>query len=640
MDHLTPDFEDLLAGLDEEFDVPRAEEPRRIWPHGYSVRVRLSLPRGAALEALQRLDWTMDPQRSRWTPATLKGGVRRWTLRGSTFLTQRRPNNKRLPMTKFNSAWKVCLYSLQVELHPEATYLDIHGVRHDDIQRVLEGSMKLRKDQYEIAYYRALERFFVIEPHEAHRLAVALDGRSQQGRGRLARKEWLLREYKVPVRIRSRTVRTAELSIYRVTRGATGRYKCEIRLSGKARHRDQFRAEDAAVLDAVLQGLIDTHGLNIVEKPARWHPRGPERWRRDPLLRRLGQKVYRGHLPSVGLQKVVEKCHTPGLVILDNSAANTVDSVNPQHIRSSIHSPGHQEVSPHGHREAHHGHQDPPQDPRDPLQEHQEDPGLLDQEDSPSRPPPGYPDGQGSKTQPKTPTRTKKEAPMWNALVTDLLRYEDFLSEVVLDDTHDPGPMLETLVRRAPEGSVAMMVLCMGDEQGHASTWTSVSELAARHPATLRTSTLVLVVDPSVVCVVSDAVSTYDPVTGKSACGPLLHPSDLDVFAKHIEAVGLRFFGMMKELRQVCEQGLRVVVVSADARPLHGRGPLRSSHYFRDGRVRSLLGDAGRYNAHLRYLIQVDAHTRGRRVVMVKDEGEGLMGRIIWARPDSWGLDE
>jgi hypothetical protein len=88
-------------------------------------------------------------------------------------------------MTKFNSAWKVCLYSLQVELHPEATYLDIHGVRHDDIQRVLEGSMKLRKDQYEIAYYRALERFFVIEPHEAHRLAVALDGRSQQGRGRV-----------------------------------------------------------------------------------------------------------------------------------------------------------------------------------------------------------------------------------------------------------------------------------------------------------------------------------------------------------------------------------------------------------------------------------------------------------------------
>jgi hypothetical protein len=39
LDHLTPDFEDLLAGLDEEFDVPRAEEPRRIWPHGYSVRV-------------------------------------------------------------------------------------------------------------------------------------------------------------------------------------------------------------------------------------------------------------------------------------------------------------------------------------------------------------------------------------------------------------------------------------------------------------------------------------------------------------------------------------------------------------------------------------------------------------------------
>ncbi len=75
---------------------------------------------------------------------------------------------------------------------------------------------------------------------------------------------------------------------------------------------------------------------------------------------------------------------------------------------------------------------------------------------------------------------------------------------------------------------------------------------------------------------------------------------------------------------------MRILTVTTDMRPKHGRGELLPTHRYRDGRVRSHVGDAGRYYAHLRYFIDSDARGRPLRVFLGKDEGEGLPGRIVW----------
>lgn len=626
MAQLTPNWEaELDELLAQEVEAqPIDPDPRRLWPHGYSVRVRLKISRDEAVAALGALEWSPAARTSRWTPSTLKGNVRRWTLRGSTFVTQRKPTNGKLAMARFNSTWKTVLYSIQIELHPGDVFLDLHGVRHDDIESVLQRTMKLQPQDYEIAYYRALERYFVLDPPEAHRLAEALDGRFERGRGRLARKTWLLREYEVPLKIRNRRPRVATLSIYRIERGATAKYKCELRLAGQARNRDQFLAEDAGVLDAFLWALIDEHGVSLSAKPARWEPAGRHGWRRDPLLARLGQAAYRGSRVGRDLQHAVDRCHTPGVFLVGNFQDVAVTSASREYIRSSIPSPiPHEDSSQR-------------QEERGEPEVHQREGCDGGSKEQPDSIPPPMP-------RPSRSKRSLRERPMWTPVVKDILRFPGFLSEVILDDAHDPGPLLESLVDGAPEGSVGVEALTIGGPTG-SNSWTSVTTLAHHHPVTEKTTTYVLVIDPSVVGAVSNAVSVFDEKTGHLVDGPLVRPWDhnTDMFHLASKAVGAWLFGMLGELRDICEHGgLRVILVTPDTRPDHGRGAMLRTHYFRDGRVRSLLGDAGRYHAHNRYLVEVDRNVQGRRVVMLKDEGEGLMGRVLWSRSyDSWGLDD
>jgi hypothetical protein len=120
---------------------------------------------------------------------------------------------------------------------------------------------------------------------------------------------------------------------------------------------------------------------------------------------------------------------------------------------------------------------------------------------------------------------------------------------------------------------------------------------------------------------------------------------------------------MLDGLRRLGEEsGLRVVLVTCDACPEHGYGHMRRSHFFRDGRVRSAIGDAGRYYAHQRYRIERAVKTTYFRaytevsenemgetliseyhaheeheyvtgnVVVLKDEVEGLPGRLVYER--------
>jgi len=83
--------------------------------------------------------------------------------------------------------------------------------------------------------------------------------------------------------------------------------------------------------------------------------------------------------------------------------------------------------------------------------------------------------------------------------------------------------------------------------------------------------------------------------------------------------------------RAACEtHGSKTVFITTDARTTWGRGPLEKSHFYRDHRVRSWVGDAGRYWCHQRYRVEPDVEGRPCRVVTIKDETEGLVGRLVY----------
>jgi hypothetical protein len=318
--------DDSLANVGLE---PTASGEPLISSHGYSLRLRL-LNGTLAEQALARLGWA--PTSGEWTKSIVKG-AERWSLRGTTFLSQRRPRNWRLPLSRYNKVWKTQLYSVQIERRNGQVYLDLHGVRRADVERLLEFIMQLGAADYTVQHYRAAERYFVLPPHEAYRLGEALGQHPHRGRGRLAGKFFLSRDLAVPIRIKTRTRRLAKLTVYRVFGGATAAIKVELRLVGKTRDRGTFQEADIGKLDDALMRIIEEHDLHPIAKPARWEPRGPVRWARDGQLERLGAAAYRGRLASKDLLAIARECHTPEVVLVAESPKDTVSSLAPPYIR-------------------------------------------------------------------------------------------------------------------------------------------------------------------------------------------------------------------------------------------------------------------------------------------------------------------
>jgi hypothetical protein len=238
------------------------------YSHGCSLRAILHVARDAALVALTRIEW--EPDSADWRYAKLKH-CQRWTARGSTFVTHRKPLNKGLPMAQFNAAWKTNLYSLLVDDEGEGIALTFHGVRRQDVETVIRDKMGLGGDDYRIEHYTALERYFVLAPHEALRFAAELGGEPTSGRGRASRKRYLLRDFDVPIVVGQRARRTAKLTIYRLSAGATAQYKVELRLKGRSRDRMQFSEDDIPKLDAA-QVLKLGNGELPLSQPSRARP--------------------------------------------------------------------------------------------------------------------------------------------------------------------------------------------------------------------------------------------------------------------------------------------------------------------------------------------------------------------------------
>ncbi len=76
-----------------------------IYPHGYSVRIKVHLDKADAEVALGRCGWSPTASAKVWKTYTPRGGKRRWVMRGSAWLTQRAPSNFRLPMAQVNRSW-------------------------------------------------------------------------------------------------------------------------------------------------------------------------------------------------------------------------------------------------------------------------------------------------------------------------------------------------------------------------------------------------------------------------------------------------------------------------------------------------------------------------------------------------------
>jgi len=208
-----------------------------IYSHGYSLRVMFTSSE-KALRALELAGWSSIS--ASWIRSTPKG-CERWVIRGSTFLTQRRPRNGSLPLMKLNKKWKTRFYSVQVERRDDGYRLDLHGVRRADVERLIEGIMLLSKADYVIEHYRAAERFFALPAHEAMALGAALGQEPCQGKGRIAAKQFMVKDFSIPVTIKKRSTRQATLNVYRIAKGATCAFKVEIRLAGKTRDRGKLR---------------------------------------------------------------------------------------------------------------------------------------------------------------------------------------------------------------------------------------------------------------------------------------------------------------------------------------------------------------------------------------------------------------
>jgi hypothetical protein len=592
--------------------------------------------------------------------------ITRYILRGSTWLTGRLPKNPRLPFADLNKKWRTHLYSLSFEIKGHEVYVDLAGVRHDDIRQIMQVVLGLDRKDYEVMYYRTLERFMVLLPHQAHKLAVGLGAVPRNGAGRDAGKTYMVKDFEVPIPvvIRKRTKSTAHLVVYRVRKGATAAYKVEVRLRGKRRDREEFHEQDIEKLDKVLLDLVTEHGLATIPKPARWEPRtfttSVERGPFDPYIRQLPEKAWRGPRVPERVKRTVLECHTPDTVRLLVCGRDPGSFPPAARIRSAIPTPPCSSTSVNA-----------------PTGSAKTDWTCIEKRGTEVA---RY--VQQHQQQPEAPARPPARSP-WNQLTDDIFRSKLPLHEVVLDPEQSPRDLLRVLAGGVL-GKIGVMAICAVDQGGHADTWESVKTAVKNYPAKDQgIDTLVVVIDASAVLDVAAAVVGNQEVTITEdgeiigdldaifEPGPLM-PAEpppeftgprADALPSLFRATGAWLDNIFRELRQLGEQtGVRIIAVTCDGRTDGGTGPMKRSHYFTDKRVRSSIGDAGRQHAHMRYLVERVVRTtwkKGHRetveeadetigvediphveheyvvgnIIAVKDEAEGLPGRLIYEAP-------
>ena len=596
-----------------------------IYPHGYSVRIKVHLDKADAELALGRCGWSASASDKVWKKYTPRGGNKRWVLRGSAWLTQRAPSNLGLPMARANKTWRTRIYSLGIEECGSDGYsVDLQGVRYRDIDRFMRDVLQIADTEYEVDYYRKAERYLVLSPHDAHRLAEDLGGQPVAGRGRLSRKRFLLKEHEVPVTVRRQTQMKAKVTIYRIDRGATSQFKCEVALAGKRRNRQQFHEADIEKLDKMLLGFVGDLDLNPTYKPARWEPRNfsasIEQGRFDPQTQKLGQKAWRGNPVTKRLREVVQKCHTPDAVVLVESRGGPGTYPPATRIRTDQTTSS----SPNPSRENPKGTSNKNQ--RAWTREKGKGFEVTIWKDDSTK-------GNGNNIVPKRVPVTWRKGGAWKAIAQEVGKLPGHLTEVILDGDQDPEPLIQALGKHSG-GKVGVSALCGTYDKGKTGdTWYSVKMAMLDHPVVDDIDIWVIVVDVTTVQTIIDHITTI-----MTTMSSWWDPDQWGLFPWKAWAVGAWLWEAIDGLRDICEkENFKVVLVSTDLRPQHGHGKLHKSHYYKDTRVRSWLGDAGRNLAHQRYRVEPGDNGWPGRVVAIKDEAEGLVGRLLYEKPGFTG---
>lgn len=603
----TPDLDDKTLGPDGYHDEVPAEPAAWtysdgpvpgvvIYGHGFGVRLRLKVAEEVATESIATLGWSPEGG-SRWR----RMAHGRQVLRGSAWLAHRAPGSRRKggrrttsPLTDLNRGRHLRLYSLGVDVRPEGTFLEVQGVRHGDVDRLLHEVLGLGRDNWVVEHYTTAERYIVLEPADALRLAEGLGLEPAQGRGAFSRKQFLVKEHEIEVPIRRRARTRATLNCYRITQGGTSLYRLEARLRGRRRDRQQFSQDDIQHLDKLLLDLVDNHGLSPVLKPALWEPRS--RGSRvasaphDELIRHLPLKARRGLAMDRREVRRLRSCHIPWSADAAGSPEETAaDPSLGTTLRGPLSSPRTWTTST---------------------------PGTHPMEVTWYLP-------QGTKSEPPRTDPTPPTSPE-EAFGRALSRSKGQLVEVILPYDQDPTPFIDEFIRHRAGRKVGVTV--KGTE-----TWGGIQRRLLRdHPLDETVNDMVIVVDVTAVALHRSAF--------KRALD--MHQ---DVQRAEAQTIAANIWEPMRYLRSFVEGGDAVVLlVTVDLRPEAGKGPFRPSNNWTDARVRSLLGDAGRYWCHRRFLVEREMHeTKYRlwwtttKVVSLQDETEGVPGRLYRWRPAS-----
>lgn len=632
-----------------------------IYPHGFDVRLRLVVPDERATEALGRCGWSPSADARQWTALRRKNGTRSWTMRGSAWLTGRAPKNKLLPLARANKLWKTRLYGIAVEQSAAGFCLDVKGVRFGDVARFIGDVLGLSSGEIAIAHLRQAESYIVLGPGDASRVARALGGRRCWGSGRLAGKEFLLREQAIPVVVKARSRMEAMLSIYRVGRGATALYRCEVGLSGRRRDRTTFGPADVERLHRILQGLVRDHDLRPFAKPARWEPRNfaapVEREPFAPEIRELPRAAYAGARPPPAVLDEAAKCHTPRSLALahfpyENKANERHDP--PETLVMTDQTPSTHLV-----------------EEKVPTKE--DTTGNMKFE--------SIDDAFGVRMYGKIPSVNRPSlhlrhgpAGAWKCVVEEIGSLPGgMLSEVILDAEQDEGPLLRALGEKLG----AKLGVAYFGPAGFESY--STLEAAREHPADgPDVEHLVFVTSPEIV----QAFHQHWPAAGEPE--PRIEPDHVqaeivasllddvplpprparpvgprdpddelagkariimdhlrqvggehrDVLRAQFRRVGAGLWEVLAGWRRLAEEeDINITLVTTDARL--SDQPVQSDRaaFFTDSRVRSSLGDAGRHHCDHRLRVELGEDGGSHRVVVIRDGVEGLVGRILFARP-------
>ena len=184
-----------------------------------------------------------------------------------------------------------------------------------------------------------------------------------------------------------------------------------------------------------------------------------------------------------------------------------------------------------------------------------------------------------------------------------------FLTEVVLDPNQCPVSFIRALGTQSNVNLMALFWTAFPDAQG-------AHELEAQLDFPLRDEAthLAIVVDPFILSALAPPLvdDEGDVLEEKEWRG---HEVASNALAGHVRGM----------LDTIGKSGLSVVLVTTDARPQHAVRGWETRHFKGDFKVRSSIGDAGRFYCNNRYRADGDGF-----VECIKDEHNGLgPGRIV-----------